>query len=181
MTPSKEITQELIALLTAFGIPVLIKNDDAGGITLESKDKIDVHNAYKDIIRQQIETKSLIIDEFKNNESKSGLETLMTNDSILKLTREIIDLQVELADKDYYEKNYQGHLKYGTEQSELMTARAEKELPDLIKKAQDRLITDKNFLSKDNLIIMGKLANYPNPPTDSDKRKLYIGLLTYLQ
>jgi len=183
-TKPSAITHLFEKISEVLELPVTMRNDEFGNVVLEAKDKIDVHQAEKIILEQQIANKLLLIEEMDKSfveGDDSLLNKYLLLDDLWKHKRELLQLNIEYVAKDYYIKKYEGKLRYSEEQIAKMIERAKKENPLLVAKAEKTVKDSPELITKNNAILIGLVERYKQGiKTDNEELTFFTEITKFV-
>jgi hypothetical protein len=163
-------------IATIFNIPYTEELD--GSIVTEVEDATWLYNGYKKILKEQIENKDKLIQLTEKRYYNTEYDQLKNTEELLRLKRELFDLEVEYIAKDDYIKTYQGHMERSRIAYNQDIAVAKEKLPELIEKANKYLSErpDQIYSHKINMQLYGLLIRCESLQSDIDYVDCYRSL-----
>lgn len=151
-----------IKLLKLFNVPTVRLRDGSVSVA-QIGDKVDVFEAYSQIIREQIYVvdKKLGYYDSKMKEEKdfSEVSYIYTRGEYLKLKREKLDLQIEQYNKDEFVGQYKQRIKFYEEYTKELTEKANTEIQSL---AQKLISLHSSLDTKYAALVVGQVNRYYN-------------------
>lgn len=143
--------------------PSFVKYDDGELKVLNAKDKVDVFQAYSEIINDKIDCCEKIMNILKDKNMKEHDEYSfqVRRNNYLDMKRLKLDLQVEYYAKQDFVGHYRNRIKFYQEYTKELTEKAQQEMP-AIAKDFERMIQFIPDGTKEKALTIGYLNRLTN-------------------
>lgn len=156
-----------------------------GDIIIQSKDKINIYEAYKEVLADQILNKKDIVELYRKKTkhlAKNDLNNLLQIDEMYKHKLELLDLQIEFISKDDYVHHYEGRIKLSEEVNKAEDEEANENIEKMVTTAINGMPTIDTPLSKNQAQIYGLIMRYKKGKKEqSEIRFIYKQLKNLLR
>lgn len=161
----------------------LFKNNSVTRST--SADKVNTYQSIVSMLRRKVQLKNEQIKEIEsmisNDEYDNHLEKLQLLEQCVDLQLNIIDIEVEIEAKNYYNTVHSNMARYFEENQKKIAVEADKNLPKAVSDISEYCM--KEGLSKERVAqIHGYLHRFYNGfKSINEKNSLYLEIMDFLQ
>jgi hypothetical protein len=138
-----------------------VYNQDSGELVLQAENKVNWYRGTANKLKERIAVKKekiLAIKECIDSEYyENELEKLTLKDQALEEEQQIMDIEMDIAAKDFYASMFVNRIRYNEETQKQLSAEAELLLKDYVSVAEG-IVVDENVSQGTKAMLHGLLA-----------------------